>query len=53
MHKMNKIDRKIRESANKVLFCDTDCLITQFYLRFLKGDQDNIKLSEAIDGSGK
>jgi len=44
------LEMKAVESANKVLFCDTDCLITQFYLRFLEGDEDNVKLSEAIDG---
>ena len=32
-----------------VLFCDTDCLITQFYLKFLGGDAANINLSDAID----
>ena len=46
--KMNEM--KAIEHSNKVLFCDTDCLITQFYLNFLKGDEENIKLSEAIDG---
>lgn len=44
--KLNEI--KAIEHSNKVLFCDTDCLITQFYLRFLEGDKDNIKLSDAI-----
>lgn len=46
--KMNEM--KAIEHSNRVLFCDTDCLITQFYLNFLKGDEKNIKLSEAIDG---
>ncbi|MEE0862883.1 MAG: AAA family ATPase [Lachnospiraceae bacterium] len=46
--KMNEM--KAIEHSNRVLFCDTDCLITQFYLNFLKGDEENIKLSEAIDG---
>ena len=46
--KMNEM--KVIEHSNRVLFCDTDCLITQFYLNFLKGDEKNIKLSEAIDG---
>ena len=46
--KMNEM--KVIEHSNRVLFCDTDCLITQFYLNFLKGDEENIKLSEAIDG---
>lgn len=43
-------EMKAIEHSNRVLFCDTDCLITQFYLNFLKGDKENIKLSEAIDG---
>ena len=45
--KINEL--KAIEHSNRVLFCDTDCLITQFYLRFLEGDEDNIKLSDAID----
>lgn len=45
--KMNEI--KAVEYSNKVLFCDTDCLITQFYLKFLGGDATNINLSDAID----
>lgn len=45
--KMNEI--KAVEHSNKVLFCDTDCLITQFYLKFLEGDEENIRLSDAID----
>lgn len=49
--KMNEI--KAVERSNKVLFCDTDCLITQFYLDFLKGDLDNIRLSDAIDALNK
>lgn len=40
--KMNEI--KAVEYSNKVLFCDTDCLITQFYLKFLGGDAANINL---------
>ncbi len=47
VQKMNEI--KAVENSNKVLFCDTDCLITQFYLRFLEGDEENIKLADAID----
>ena len=50
-HKMNEM--KAVEHSNKVLFCDTDCLITQFYLRFLEGDEENIKLSDAIDSVNK
>ena len=45
--KMNEI--KAVENSNRILFCDTDCLITQFYLKFLQGDEENIKLSDAID----
>ena len=45
--KMNEI--KAIENSNKVLFCDTDCLITQFFLKFLEGDEENIRLSDAID----
>ena len=47
VQKMNEI--KAVENSNKVLFCDTDCLITEFYLRFLEGDEENIKLADAID----
>lgn len=46
-HKLNEI--KAIEHSNKVLFCDTDCLITQFFLNFLNGDNKNINLSNAID----
>ena len=45
--KLNEL--KAIEQSNRVLFCDTDCLITQFYLRFLEGDEDNIRLADAID----
>lgn len=45
--KLNEM--KAIEQSNKVLFCDTDCLITQFYLSFLKGSSDNIDLSKAIN----
>lgn len=45
--KMNEI--KAIEHSNKVLFCDTDCLITQFYLRYLEGNEENVVLSDAID----
>ena len=45
--KLNEM--KAIEHSNKLLFCDTDCLITQFYLKFLEGDEENIKLSDAID----
>ncbi len=45
--KMNEM--KAVEHSNKVLFCDTDCLITQFYLGYLEGNQENVVLSDAID----
>ena len=45
--KLNEM--KAVEQSNRVLFCDTDCLITQFFLKFLGGNEKNIKLSEAID----
>lgn len=47
VQKLNEI--KAIEHSNKVLFCDTDCLITQFFLKFLEGDKLNIELSDAID----
>jgi HTH-type transcriptional repressor of NAD biosynthesis genes len=49
--KMNEM--KAIEHSNKVLFCDTDCLITQFYLNYLEGNDENIRLSDAIDGVNK
>ena len=45
--KLNEM--KAVEQSNRVLFCDTDCLITQFFLKFLGGNEENIKLSDAID----
>ncbi len=45
--KLNEM--KAVEQSNRVLFCDTDCLITQFFLKFLGGKEENIKLSDAID----
>ncbi|ADL35726.1 nicotinamide-nucleotide adenylyltransferase NadR [Butyrivibrio proteoclasticus B316] len=45
--KLNEM--KTVEQSNRVLFCDTDCLITQFFLKFLGGNEENIKLSDAID----
>ena len=40
------------KSSNRVLFEDTDCLITLFYLRFLEGrdKEKNAALAEAISG---
>lgn len=48
-HKLNEI--KAIEHSNKVLFIDTDSLITQFYINFLEdsGKEKNIALSDAID----
>lgn len=48
-HKLNEI--KAIEHSNKVLFIDTDSLITQFYITFLEdsGKDKNIALSDAID----
>lgn len=47
-HKAREIEALQR--ANRVLFEDTDCLITLFYLNFLEGDdaEDNVRLAEAI-----
>lgn len=49
-HKLNEI--KAIEHSNKVLFIDTDTLITQFYMNFLEDPQieKNRALSDAIDG---
>ena len=48
-HKLNEI--KALEKSNKLLFVDTDALITQFYMHFLEdsGKERNILLSDAID----
>ena len=48
--KLNEMEA-IRHS-NKVLFIDTDALITQFYLHFFENEQmvRNLALSDAIDG---
>lgn len=48
-HKLNEI--KAIENSNKVLFVDTDTLITQFYINFLDDPNKgkNIALSDAID----
>ena len=47
--KLNEI--KATEKSNKVLFIDTDALITQFYMNFLEdpGIEKNKALSDAID----
>ncbi len=52
-HKLNEI--KAIEHSNKVLFIDTDALITQFYMNFLEdpGKDKNIALSDAIDTVNK
>lgn len=48
-HKLNEI--KAIEHSNKVLFIDTDSLVTQFYMDFLDDPQKikNKMLSDAID----
>ena len=48
-HKLNEI--KAVEHSNKVLFIDTDTLVTQFYMSFLldPGIEKNKALSDAID----
>lgn len=48
-HKLNEI--KAIEHSNKVLFEDTDTLVTQFYMNFLKDPEieKNKALSDAID----
>lgn len=48
-HKLNEM--KALESSNRVLFIDTDALVTQFYMNFLE-DPDinrNRALSDAVD----
>lgn len=49
-HKLNEI--KAMEQSNKVLFVDTDALVTQFYMYFLDDPQKvkNVALSDALDG---
>ena len=48
-HKLNEI--KAMERADRVLFIDTDTLVTQFYMNFLSdpGIERNRALSDAID----
>ena len=48
-HKLNEI--RAQEKSNKVLFIDTDTLVTQFYMNFLDdpGIENNKRLSDAID----
>lgn len=49
-HKLNEM--KACERANKLVFIDTDCLITRFYLEFLNSDTpgkaENDALADAI-----
>lgn len=47
-HKMREIETV--KSSNRILFEDTDCLITLFYIRFLEGrnKERNERLSQAI-----
>lgn len=48
-HKLNEIEAM--EHSNKVLFIDTDTLVTQFYMNFLEDPEieKNKALSDAID----
>ena len=48
-HKLNQMEAA--KKSNKVLFVDTDALITQFYLHFFDdgGIEENIALSDAVD----
>ena len=48
-HKLNEM--KAVEKSNKLLFIDTDTLVTQFYIEFLEdaNKEKNIALSDAID----
>ena len=43
-------EMRLKESSNKLLFIDTDCLITKFYMDFLKdeGIKKNAVLAESI-----
>lgn len=43
-------EMRLIEQSNKVLFEDTDCLITRFYMEFLndKKLEDNARLADAI-----
>lgn len=49
-HKMREIE--LVKSSNKILFEDTDCLITKFFLDFLDGKdkENNTVLADAIAG---
>ena len=50
-HKINEIE--MLQTSNKVLFVDTDCLITKFYLQFLETNEqeriENEQLADAIN----
>lgn len=48
MHKIK--EQEVILTSNKVLFEDTDCLITKFYIRFLEGKdkEENEALADAI-----
>lgn len=48
-HKLNEINAM--KHSNKILFIDTDALVTQFYMNFLKdpGIEKNRALSDTID----
>lgn len=46
------MEREALQHSNKVLFEDTDALVTLFYLGFLEGEEQsaNVTLAKAIDG---
>jgi len=48
VHKLK--EREALLASNKILFEDTDCLITKFYIQFLEGKEktENEKLADAI-----
>ena len=48
-HKMNEIEAM--KHSNKLLFIDTDALVTRFYLEFLDKEtcEKNVALADAID----
>ena len=50
--KMNEL--KAAQTSNRLLFIDTDCIITRFYMEFLNGStpgrEENMELADAING---
>jgi HTH-type transcriptional repressor of NAD biosynthesis genes len=45
-HKINEVE--MIQTSNKILFVDTDCLITKFYIQFLEGNQDEKTKNEQL-----